>query len=77
MHFVDAGTDTGPIIAQTAVPVLPDDDEDRLRDRILAEEHRILPAVVQAIAAGKVTVEGRRVRVAGAGLSGDASLRTL
>jgi len=77
VHFVDAGTDTGPIIAQTAVPVLPDDDEDSVRDRILAEEHRILPAVVQAIAAGRVTVEGRRVRVVGAGLSGDAQLRSL
>jgi len=77
VHFVDAGTDTGPIIAQTAVPVLPDDDEDRLRDRILAEEHRILPAVVQAIAAGKVSVVGRRVRVAGAGLPASAFLRSL
>jgi len=63
VHFVDAGTDTGPIIAQTAVPVLPDDTEDSLRDRILAEEHRLLPAVVRAIARGQVTVEGRRVRV--------------
>jgi phosphoribosylglycinamide formyltransferase-1 len=77
VHFVDAGTDTGPIIAQTAVPVLPDDDEQTLGQRILAEEHRILPAVVQAIAAGKVKVEGRRVRVTGAGLSGDAQLRSL
>jgi len=72
VHFV-----AGPIIAQTAVPVLPDDDEDRLRDRILAEEHRILPAVVQAIAAGKVSVVGRRVRVAGAGLPASACLRSL
>ena len=77
VHFVDAGTDTGPIIAQTAVPVLPDDDEDSLRTRILAEEHRILPAVVSAVAAGRVTVEGRRVRVAGAGLAPEASLRSL
>ncbi len=63
VHFVDAGTDTGPIIAQAAVPVLPDDDEDRLRQRILAEEHRLLPAVVRAVASGQVTVEGRRVRL--------------
>jgi phosphoribosylglycinamide formyltransferase-1 len=66
VHFVDAGTDTGPIIAQAAVPVLPDDDEDRLRQRILAEEHRLLPAVVSAVAAGRVAIEGRRVRVADA-----------
>jgi phosphoribosylglycinamide formyltransferase 1 len=77
VHFVDAGTDTGPIIAQTAVPVLPDDDEASLGRRILAEEHRILPAVVQAVAAGRVKVEGRRVRVTGAGLPDNAQLRSL
>jgi phosphoribosylglycinamide formyltransferase-1 len=77
VHFVDAGTDTGPIIAQTAVPVLPDDDEDSLRARILAEEHRILPAVVSAVAAGRVTVQGRRVIVADAGLAPEACLRSL
>ncbi len=77
VHFVDAGTDTGPIIAQTAVPVLPDDDENTLGQRILAEEHRILPAAIQAIASGRVKVEGRRVRVAGTGFSGDAQLRSL
>jgi phosphoribosylglycinamide formyltransferase 1 len=65
VHFVDAGTDTGPIIGQIAVPVLDSDDEESLRLRILAEEHRLLPAVVRAVAAGRVTVEGRRVRIAG------------
>jgi phosphoribosylglycinamide formyltransferase 1 len=63
VHFVDKGTDTGPIIAQAVVPVLPDDTEEALQKRILAEEHRLLPAVVRALAAGKVNVEGRRVRV--------------
>jgi phosphoribosylglycinamide formyltransferase-1 len=76
VHFVDAGTDTGPIIAQTAVPLLPDDDEEDLRQRILAEEHRLLPAVVRAIASGQVTVEGRRVHVGGA-TAIDARLRSL
>ncbi len=75
VHFVDAGTDTGPIIAQAAVPVLPGDDEEALRTRILSEEHRLLPAVVRAVAAGQVTVEGRRVRIAAA--PADARLRTL
>jgi phosphoribosylglycinamide formyltransferase-1 len=65
VHFVDEGTDTGPVIAQTAVPVLDDDDEESLRLRILAEEHRLFPAVVRAIAEGRVTVTGRRVRIAG------------
>ena len=65
VHFVDAGTDTGPIIGQIAVPVLDSDDEESLRLRILAEEHRLLPAVVRAVAAGRVTVAGRRVCIAG------------
>ena len=63
VHFVDAGTDTGPIIAQAAVPVLPGDDEASLGKRILSEEHRLLPAVVRAVAIGQVKVEGRRVRL--------------
>ncbi len=64
VHFVDGGTDTGPIIAQSAVPVLDTDTVDSLRARILAEEHRLLPAVVGWIAAGRVRVDGRRVTVA-------------
>jgi phosphoribosylglycinamide formyltransferase-1 len=71
VHFVDAGTDTGPIVAQAAVPVLPNDDEEKLRLRILAREHELLPRVLQWIAEGRVTiersVEGRpRVLVRGA-----------
>jgi phosphoribosylglycinamide formyltransferase-1 len=63
VHFVDAGVDTGPIIAQAAVPVYDEDDEAALRARILAEEHRLLPAVVKAIAERRVVLEGRRVRL--------------
>jgi phosphoribosylglycinamide formyltransferase-1 len=66
VHFVDRGVDTGPIIAQAAVQVQDDDDDEALRARILAEEHRLLPAVVRAIAERRVVVEGRRVRVLGA-----------
>ena len=76
IHFVDGGIDTGPIIAQAAVPVLEDDDEESLRARVLAEEHRLLPAVVRAIAEHRVVVENRRVRVLGDGPSGDV-LRSL
>ncbi len=71
VHFVDAGTDTGPIIAQAVVPVLGDDDVGVLRDRILAKEHELLPRVLQWCAEGRVQVETReggaraRVRVAG------------
>lgn len=63
VHFVDEGADTGPIIAQAAVPVLPDDDEASLAARIQQQEHRLLPAVVKAIASGSVSLEGRTVRL--------------
>ena len=67
VHFVDGGTDTGPIIAQCAVPVLADDTDDRLRKRILVEEHRMMVDVLQWIAEGRVTVQpakkGGRARV--------------
>ncbi len=64
VHFVDAGVDTGPIIAQTPVPVLDDDTVDTLRARILREEHRALVAAVNAVAQGRARVEGRRVTLA-------------
>ena len=63
VHFVDEGVDTGPIIAQAAVPVLDDDTEESLSDRILVEEHRLYPEVVRRFAEGRVRLEGRRVRV--------------
>jgi phosphoribosylglycinamide formyltransferase-1 len=75
VHLVDAGVDTGPIIAQRAVPVLPGDDAAALQARIQDEEHRLLPVVVRALAAGRVSCEGRRVVIApvgGEGASGDA-----
>jgi len=52
VHLVDAGVDTGPILAQAAVPVRPDDDPGRLHARIQRAEHRLLPAVVDALARG-------------------------
>ncbi len=61
VHFVDEGTDTGPIIAQAAVAVLPADAEAALAARIQLEEHRLYPAVVRAIATGMVKLEGRKV----------------
>jgi phosphoribosylglycinamide formyltransferase-1 len=66
VHFADGGTDSGPIIAQAAVPVLEGDDAEALRLRILAEEHHLLPAAVRALAEGRLTIEGHRVRIAGA-----------
>lgn len=63
VHFSDEGVDTGPIIAQAAVPVLDDDTEDTLAARILVEEHRLYPEVVRLVAEGRVSVEGRTVRI--------------
>ena len=59
VHFVDAGADTGPIIAQTAVAVSVEDTAETLAARVLVEEHALLPRVLQWIAEGRVTVEVR------------------
>jgi phosphoribosylglycinamide formyltransferase-1 len=66
VHFVDTGVDTGPIIAQRAVPVLPGDTADTLHHRIQVEEHRLLPVVVRALAQGRLVCEGRTVAIRGA-----------
>jgi len=63
VHFVDEGTDTGPIVLQATVPVRPEDTEATLSERILAEEHRIYPEAVRLFAEGRLQVEGRRVRI--------------
>jgi phosphoribosylglycinamide formyltransferase-1 len=65
VHFVDTGVDSGPIIIQGAVPVLPDDGPDELSERILAVEHRIYPQAIAWLAAGRVELQGRRVRIKG------------
>lgn len=65
VHLVDRGTDTGPIVIQGAVPVLPDDDADRLAARILTVEHQIYPRALRWAAEGRLVVDGRRVRVTG------------
>lgn len=62
VHFVDASVDGGPIIAQAAVAVADDDDANTLHARIQREEHRLLPIVVQRLAAGLLSCQGRHVR---------------
>ena len=57
VHFVDAGMDTGPIIAQAAVPVLEGDDIERLATRVKAEEHRLYPRVIDALASGDISFD--------------------
>ena len=63
VHFVDEGTDTGPVVAQAAVPVLDDDTEASLSARILVEEHRLYPQAVAWFAAGRLSLSGRRVHL--------------
>lgn len=63
VHFVDAGTDSGPILLQRVVPVRDDDTPAGLHARIQGEEHRALPEALQWIAQGRVAVVGRRVHV--------------
>jgi phosphoribosylglycinamide formyltransferase-1 len=62
-HFVDEGTDTGPIILQVVVPILPDDTEGDLSARILVEEHRIYPESLRLWSEGRLLIEGRKVRI--------------
>lgn len=73
VHFVDEMMDSGPIIIQKCVPVLPDDDEDSLSERILHEEHVCYPYAVNLFCQDRLKIEGRIVRV----LPGARSFREL
>lgn len=63
VHFVDAGTDTGPIIVQKAVPVIEDDTPESLHARIQVQEHIAYPEALRIVASGNYSIEGRRVRI--------------
>ena len=63
VHFVTEGMDTGPIILQRAVPVEEGDTADTLSERILKEEHGLLPRAIRLFAEGRLTVEGRAVHI--------------
>ncbi|MBE6073435.1 MAG: phosphoribosylglycinamide formyltransferase [Selenomonas ruminantium] len=63
VHFVDEGTDSGPIILQAAVPVLAGDTEETLGARVLEQEHIIYPQAIQLYCEGRLQVEGRQVRI--------------
>lgn len=63
VHFVDSGTDTGPIILQSAVCVLEDDTEESLSSRILEEEHKIYPFAVSLFAQNRLIIYGRKVKI--------------
>jgi phosphoribosylglycinamide formyltransferase 1 len=69
VHFVVPDMDSGPIIAQGAVGVREDDDATTLAARVLAIEHRIYPAALAALAAGRITIVDGRCRIEGAAAS--------
>ena len=64
VHFVDDGMDTGPVILQQAVPVLPDDTAATLAGRILTAEHELYPEAVKLYCEGRLRIDGRVVRIA-------------
>ena len=64
VHFVDAGTDSGPIILQKVVPAYFEDDEDTLAARILVEEHKAMPEALKLWAEDKLEIIGRKVKIA-------------
>jgi phosphoribosylglycinamide formyltransferase-1 len=63
VHFVDCGTDTGPIIMQSIVPIEQDDTEESLSARIQEQEHRTFPEAIRLFCEGKIVIEGRHVRI--------------
>ena len=63
IHFIDEGTDTGPIILQRAVPVLDSDTPAELSRRILEQEHVLFPEAVSLFCQGRIRVEGRKVKI--------------
>ena len=71
VHFVDEGTDSGPIIMQRAVPVFDDDTEETLGARVLKEEHIIYPQAIELYCEQRLVVEGRHVKI----LAKDCSLK--
>lgn len=74
VHFVDGGVDTGPIILQAVVPVLPDDTEQTLAARILVQEHKIYSRAIQLFAEERLRIEGRLVKIDAPAADSDAAL---
>ena len=63
VHFVTPALDHGPIIIQSAVPVLPDDDEERLAARVLEQEHAVYPQAIRWFLDDQLAIEGNRVKL--------------
>ncbi|HUD50783.1 phosphoribosylglycinamide formyltransferase [Parvibaculum sp.] len=65
VHFVRPAMDEGPIVAQVAVPVLPDDTPETLADRVLEAEHKLYPLALRLVAEGRTRIVGERVEIDG------------
>ncbi len=63
VHFVTSTLDHGPIVIQSAVPVLPDDDEERLAERVLEQEHAVYPQAIRWFLDDQLAIEGNRVKL--------------
>lgn len=63
VHFVDEGTDSGPIILQAAVPVLEGDTEETLSARVLEQEHKIYPQAIELYCEHRLNIDGRHVHI--------------
>ncbi len=74
VHFVRAEMDSGPIVGQAAVPVLPGDTADALAARVLKVEHRLYPLALKLVAGGRAKIAGDRVEIDGEKLAPDAAL---
>ncbi|MBX9464763.1 MAG: phosphoribosylglycinamide formyltransferase [Aquamicrobium sp.] len=70
VHFVTAEMDGGPIIAQAAVPILPNDDADALAARVLGVEHQLYPLALRLVAEGKARMENGRAMLSGVSAEG-------
>ncbi len=64
VHLVDEGTDTGPVIMQQSVPIEEDDTEERLHARMQRVEHVLVPRALELLCAGRLSIDGRKVRIA-------------
>lgn len=70
VHFVTAGMDEGPVVAQAAVPILPEDDEDALSARVLKVEHQLYPLALRLVALGKARMVNSRTVLSGVSADG-------
>lgn len=77
VHYVVPELDAGPIVAQAAVPVLPEDDSEKLAARVIVQEHRLYPAALALVASGRAWLQDARVRFSADVSAADSALLSL